>query len=334
LVCGGTSAHHIRSGEAGAAQKFSPAATNLRSLRDSSRVIVYDQRGAALDASFSVEAHPAGTTVFFESRGGRRGTAASRNQDYNPGLELLLTRMADLGLTLVDAYVDSALVQNLPIAERRLLGERLPMALARVDPRKLRLQLTRAQRPIARSPGARGAGNRTRRIALVLDVNAPPSLITADLAGLTGSDVVEAEQAVRSISRPRGQDFTSDAVARRAVERLAVHEAERYFQRRGWNTEDVGDAESYDLRCTASDVELRVEVKGTTSSGGTVMLTRNEVTHAREFPRVALFVLSGIRLSRDAAGGVTAAGGQARVVDPWRPSPERLRALAYRYEVE
>jgi hypothetical protein len=297
-------------------------------------VIVYDERGTALDAGFSVEARAGGLTVVFESRGGGRGTAASRNQDYNPALELLLTRMAAHGAALLDAYVDSGVVQHLPVAERRLLGDQLPIALAGVDPHELRLEITRAQRPVGRAPGARGAGNRTRRIALVLDSGAAPDTVASDLAGVVGSDVAEADQAVEAISRARGQGFTADPRARRAVELRAVAEAARHFRELGWVTEDVGDRESYDLRCRRCGAELHVEVKGTTSDGEVVLLTRNEVEHAGRFPHVALFVLSDIRLTRSPAGEIAASGGRAYVIDPWRPTRERLEPLAYRYEVE
>jgi hypothetical protein len=61
--------------------------------------------------------------------------------------------------------------------------------------------------------------------------------------------------------------------------------------------DDVSLHESYDLRCELGGDDLHVEVKGTTSDGDRVLLTRNEVSHARDwYPRVALIVVSCIEL--------------------------------------
>lgn len=296
-------------------------------------MLVFDEQGLPLDAHFSVEDRAGQTVIVFESRGGGRDTAISRNQDYNPGLELLLARLGRAGATLLDAYVDSARVQSLPLDARRLLTGDLPLDLANAEANELRLKLTRDQRPIGRVPGAQGAGNRTRRVALVVAPGQTTDL-EAYLAGVAGSDVAEAEQAMLALTRGRAQGFSSDPAARRAVERHAVAKAQAFFRKNGWEADDVGSHESYDLLCTGPDGELHVEVKGTTSTGETVLLTRNEVEHARIFPRVALFVLSSIVLSRDPGGKPHASGGSRHVIDPWLPSPENLRPLAFRYSVE
>ena len=64
--------------------------------------------------------------------------------------------------------------------------------------------------------------------------------------------------------------------------------ASEHYSDLGWSVGDVSLSESYDLRCTRQGEELHVEVKGTTSQGERVLLTRNEVAHAREwYPGVA-----------------------------------------------
>ena len=74
----------------------------------------------------------------------------------------------------------------------------------------------------------------------------------------------------------------------------------RYFANLGWSViTDVSRSRCFDLLCHHETDELRVEVKGTTSPGDRILLTRNEVTHARRmFPRVALYVLADIQLQR------------------------------------
>src|SRR5262249_15610418 len=102
---------------------------------------------------------------------------------------------------------------------------------------------------------------------------------------------VVAEHAGR---RSLGQGVLRSAVLRSEIEQYAMAQATRYFSARGWTSvEDVSRARCFDLICHRGSSELRVEVKGTTSEGNRILLTRNEVTHARRvFPPIALYVLA------------------------------------------
>jgi hypothetical protein len=128
-----------------------------------------------------------------------------------------------------------------------------------------------------------------------------------------------------------GQGYGSFTPRRRAIEERAMTVATDYFSERGWTVRDVSSNRSYDLECTRGDDMLHVEVKGTTSRGNSILLTANEVAHARDFPHTALFVLYGIRVR--AGDPPVATGGRARVFDPWQIVEERLEALAYSYTV-
>jgi len=67
-------------------------------------------------------------------------------------------------------------------------------------------------------------------------------------------------------------------------------------------------------------------VKGTTTEGGSVLLTRNEVRHAEDpTNEVALFVVSGILV--DAANNCS--GGVPSVLEPWIIDREKLAPIAY-----
>jgi hypothetical protein len=129
-----------------------------------------------------------------------------------------------------------------------------------------------------------------------------------------------------------GQGYESVTPRRKAIEVRAMAAATQYFRTRGWTVRDVSSTRSYDLECTRrGQPPLHVEVKGTTSTGHSVLLTANEVAHAREFPHSALFVLHGIRIS----GGnpPRATGGRARVFDPWDIADDHLEPLAYAYRL-
>ena len=124
-----------------------------------------------------------------------------------------------------------------------------------------------------------------------------------------------------------------DPKRRKAIELRAMEEARRHYCEKGWNVEDVSAAESYDLCCRRGGDELHVEVKGVSADGSEVHLTRNEVEHAREYPRPVLFVVSGIEVSYADGGGPAASGGQARILDPWRIGDGELTALDYSYRL-
>lgn len=126
------------------------------------------------------------------------------------------------------------------------------------------------------------------------------------------------------------QGRSSDVLLNQAVERKAVEEATKHWESQGWDVEDVGAIESYDLRCTMDDTELHVEVKGTSTLGSKVILPKNEVKHAREYPYVALFILQEIEVDR--SGDVpVASGGNPIVYDPWNIDAGELECDRYSY---
>lgn len=78
---------------------------------------------------------------------------------------------------------------------------------------------------------------------------------------------------------------------------------------------------------------LHVEVKGTTSPGERVLLTRNEVRHAKETDAaVALFLLAGITVSKHGENPVSSGGSQI-VLDPWHIDDGTLEPLAFDYRL-
>jgi hypothetical protein len=130
----------------------------------------------------------------------------------------------------------------------------------------------------------------------------------------------------------RGQGFQLDQKVKVAVEALAMNAAIMFYGKT-WKVEDVHGAESYDLICRRGNEVRHVEVKGTTTDGAEVILTPNEVRHAREYPYAALFVLSNITVERAEDGTVTATGGTCTSYDPWHLDDGTLKPLGFRYQV-
>ena len=81
--------------------------------------------------------------------------------------------------------------------------------------------------------------------------------------------------------RGGGQGFQFDVDVKVAVEAHAMNAATDFY-REDWDVEDVHGTESYDLICRRHGEVKHVEVKGTTTDGTEVILTPNEVRHARE----------------------------------------------------
>ena len=162
--------------------------------------------------------------------------------------------------------------------------------------------------------------------------------------GLNGYPAVSAAiAAVEAVSNPRrkfGRRFTPEENT--AIEQHAVLVTREHFKNElGYKTEDVGATLSYDVRATKGHEVVKIEVKGTTTDGAAVVLTRNEVNlHRRaaevrragqvEYSNNALAVVRNITLDRTGDGPV-ASGGKLELFMPWDIDEEGLSAIAYDY---
>jgi hypothetical protein len=148
-------------------------------------------------------------------------------------------------------------------------------------------------------------------------------------------ELVEVVEATRRAAgkRATGQGRGLSGPERRAVELHAMDRTREELEREGWDVDDVSQYRPYDLHCTRGSEELRMEAKGTTSSGEAVLLTPGEVRHARENPGiVGLGVVAGIALSRDAEGNPVASGGEIELTIPWDiDAGGELFATGYEY---
>jgi uncharacterized protein DUF3883 len=154
---------------------------------------------------------------------------------------------------------------------------------------------------------------------------------------LLASPTEQAEDALKDAAgkvarRGRGQGFQLDQQVKVAVEALAMNVATEFYSN-DWVVEDVHGTESYDLICRHGDEVKHVEVKGTTTDGAGVILTPNEVRHAREHLYTALFVVSNITVEPAEDGTVIATGGKRHLYDPWHLDDGTLTPLGFRYQV-
>lgn len=152
-------------------------------------------------------------------------------------------------------------------------------------------------------------------------------------------DIADTEHLLDSIARPRTPLKRSgprlSAAERRVIEGHAVLTVIAHLESLGYEVDDVGLRESYDLHATKAGSVVRVEVKGTTSNGSEVVLTRNEVElHKAHHPANALAIVRNITLHRNGAAPPTASGGKLVLEMPWTVDDDRLAPIAYRYRTD
>lgn len=149
-------------------------------------------------------------------------------------------------------------------------------------------------------------------------------------------EVGEAEQGVRQAAgrsgeaSGRGQGFVLDQHTKVAVETHAMSLAREHYAALG-TVVDTALRRSWDYEVTIDGTCWHVEVKGTTGGPGEVLLTPNEVAHARTYPFVALFVVSNIAVQRGEHDERTTSGGTTTLLHPWSIDDGQLQPLGFRY---
>jgi hypothetical protein len=141
-----------------------------------------------------------------------------------------------------------------------------------------------------------------------------------------------ADNEVPSLSGGSSQGFINDTERRLAVEKHAVDRAVKMYEELG-ATDIVIVGKPYDIRMNLHGEEVRVEVKGSTNQADHVLVTRNEVSHANEYPWVELVVVDRVDWVRDAEGTLTVSGGRLRRWAEWKPTAASLHPRTYDHEL-
>ena len=125
--------------------------------------------------------------------------------------------------------------------------------------------------------------------------------------------------------------YQADPEKRKCIELYAEDWAVEYYKRLGFSVEKKG--KPYDLLCTKGDLTVHVEAKGTMGLANKVILTRNEVTDARNSNwRSDLFVVRRIVLVK-VEGIWQASGGGELLFEKWEPVDDDLIPMTYEYTV-
>ena len=128
--------------------------------------------------------------------------------------------------------------------------------------------------------------------------------------------------------------FQSNAEIRRLVEEHAMQKAKEELHNLGFGKfVRTAELECYDYTCERSGALHYVEVKGTQTAGTSVILTRNEVEHAKQHPGNSMFVIVHSIKVCPKGSSFDASGGTSRVHAPWMLNSDELEPINFRWVV-
>jgi hypothetical protein len=128
------------------------------------------------------------------------------------------------------------------------------------------------------------------------------------------------------------QGFGSSAAVNRSIELHAMDVATDHFIALGYQVKNTSDTKPYDLLVSKGNEVLTVEVKGTTSTGEKIIVTRNEVDHARAAGNCILFILKNV-VVKQAGTNVKSQGGEPVIIWPWNVDSGSLQPISYFYSL-
>lgn len=150
-------------------------------------------------------------------------------------------------------------------------------------------------------------------------------------------EVQDAEAVVQLLAgrtrrQGRGQGFSVDQDSKLAIEGYAMARARRHFAQLG-TVVNTSSRRSWDYEVDINGTIWHVEVKGTTGDPVGVILTPNEVVHARAYKHVALFVVSNIDVRVGSGNKRSVVGGKVTIYQPWTIDRADLTPLGYKYRL-
>lgn len=133
-----------------------------------------------------------------------------------------------------------------------------------------------------------------------------------------------------TVAQEQAAGFQSDQQIRKAIEEHAMKEAKRVLAERGFSKfENTSATKPYDFTCWRKAKRFFIEVKGTQTSGKTVILTKNEVEHVKSNPGCSILVIvHNVKMN----GNKTATAGIPIVTEKWDLTDGELTATQYTWK--
>ncbi|MDO8729504.1 MAG: DUF3883 domain-containing protein [bacterium] len=139
------------------------------------------------------------------------------------------------------------------------------------------------------------------------------------------------EDMLTAVHSSGGQGFQSDVETRLLIEAHAMDICKQYYFNKKYDVEDVSANRPYDLRITKNGLSRFIEVKGTQTTGDTIILTKNEVELSQtQGDRMALFIVHSIVMNKKT---VKKRSGVVSIIDPWHVMDNRLTPISFTYKL-
>jgi hypothetical protein len=150
------------------------------------------------------------------------------------------------------------------------------------------------------------------------------NLLTEPNAEVTSEEASTAAQ-------EQAAGFQSDPRIRKAVEQHAMKEAQKALEKKGYRQfVNTSATKSYDFTCRRHGKMFFVEVKGTQTTGNSVILTKNEVKHVKSNPdNCILVIVHSVKMTTEN----TATAGTSIVTEKWDLTQGELTATQYLWTV-
>jgi Domain of unknown function (DUF3883) len=136
------------------------------------------------------------------------------------------------------------------------------------------------------------------------------------------------------IAQERAAGFQSNVKLRIAVEKYAMRKARTALEAKGYdNFEDTALRECYDYTCHKHGRLRYVEVKGSQTDGTSIILTRNEVEHARRHSDDSILVIVH-SIEVTGKGKLRLRNGKVFVKEIWEIASRDLTPIQYFWAVK
>jgi len=127
-----------------------------------------------------------------------------------------------------------------------------------------------------------------------------------------------------------GQGFQSDVEIRLMIEAHAMNICQNYYRKKGYKVEDVSATHSCDFIISKKGSSRFIEVKGTQTTGKTIILTKNEVALSKtQGNKMALFLVHSIIMNKKS---VKKGSGIISIIDPWKVKDKMLTPISFTYK--
>ncbi len=127
-----------------------------------------------------------------------------------------------------------------------------------------------------------------------------------------------------------GQGFQSDVEIRLMIEAHAMNICKRYYRKKGYPVKDVSANHPCDFIISKNGESRFIEVKGTQTTGKTIILTKNEVALSKsQGDKMVLFLVHSIIMNKKS---VKKGSGVVTIINPWKVKKKRLTPISFTYK--